>query len=254
MSEHTRQLLHDAAPPVFPGADFDDLWRRAGRQRRLLRAGQVVASIALIAVARLALQIGGFDSAPMLGDRVEVEPLDEPVSAPLSEWQLEDRPFQRRGPVLTTTASGVQLSLFAAEGGRWCLVGQSTNDPDVVDSLATPEEAVAERLLCHELRPPATWPDDESIGSVGAIRVGEHTVYWGSTPLTEDPTPLRARLATGDPISSAGGTGGGVPFWLWAIETGGRTPIEIEALTEHDSEVIATTTDIPEPRPAEVEP
>ncbi|HSK21816.1 MAG TPA: hypothetical protein VK906_01505, partial [Egicoccus sp.] len=101
MDEQTRQLLHDAAPPVSTGTDFDELWQRASRQRRLQRVGQVAAAVVLVALAGLTLPLGWSDSLPLLGrndDRVEVA--DELVSAPLSEWDVMWTPGSRGGPVL----------------------------------------------------------------------------------------------------------------------------------------------------------
>lgn len=67
MSDDTRRLLRDAAPPVSAGTDFDRLWEQAARQRRLQRAGQAAAAVVLIALAGLAGPFGWGGSLPTLG-------------------------------------------------------------------------------------------------------------------------------------------------------------------------------------------
>jgi hypothetical protein len=246
MDEQTRQLLHDAAPPVPTGTDFDRLWQQAVRQRRLQRVGQAAATVVAIALAGLVLPFGWGDSLPLLGrgDNGVVTD-DELASAPLSEWDVVD--VGTGGSILGASSENYRLSVFAIEGDRWCIAGRPGGSEDFGFGPLEPD--LAARLLCHEARRPGSGP----IGTLGALQIGERTVHWATLAPGVDRIGISADFGGGmRPVESAHlAGGGGLPFMLWVADTTGRTPrgFEVPDPTGRAEPVII---EAPEPLPAEV--
>lgn len=249
MDDTTRQLLNDAAPPVATSTDFDRLWRQAARQRRWQRAGQVAAALVLVALAGLALPTGGTRSLPLLGradDGVAID--DEPVSAPLNEWDVIWTPGLGGGPVLSSGNPDYAMAVFAIDGGRWCVAAAMSSSR--LDAAGR-DSAVAQQLLCHELRQPA---GSDPVGSVVAIRLGDRLVHAASVAVDRGQSG-NVRADHGDGMEHVtdtfGVSGGGVPFGLWSTASIDESPnaFEFHSPTGQSAPV---TIEAPEPVPAEV--
>lgn len=99
MANDIRQLLHDAAPTRDLQPDFDRLWNRAQRQRRLSQVGGAVAGIAVVAAA---LGVGQLvPASPTL--EVTSTPTGCPVTVPSGDF-MPPAPYPEQP---------------AADGGVW---------------------------------------------------------------------------------------------------------------------------------------
>lgn len=250
MDDTTRQLLHDAAPPVPAGSDFDRLWQRAARERRLQRAGQAAATVVLVALAGLVLPFGWGGSLPLLGrdDGDRIGATDDLVSAPLSEWDVVGTGGSRGGPMLGGGGGTFELYVFAIDGGRWCIAGRAGGGGDL--EMVPFNESVAARLLCHEARAPGSG----QLGTLGALEIGDRVIHWATLAPHVERVGLHADFGSGmTPILDAHMYGGGgIPFMLWAADTTGRTPTAFEV---HDpgGGRRPVTVEAPTPRPATVD-
>ena len=79
MTDRTRELLRDAAPRPRSDPDFDELWQRARRQRRMSRVAGAIAVVALLAAVGV-----GLNQFVVPGERdlqvVDLLPPEPPVS------------------------------------------------------------------------------------------------------------------------------------------------------------------------------